>query len=408
MNKARKKFIIYAELAIFVLLTVLLSVINIINFSMASEDADFLTGMIAQNHGTLNKGGKNEGVDIKNGGIRFGENRIGPMGPDSPEMNSSLRYFTYAFDNDGNSQKIEYRISAVSEEDAENWARSLINEKTGWSNMTYRFRVYKDNEKTYVTVIDQARELLPSFRILIISVIGEFAILIVSLLLLLTIGKRLFKPVEEADRKQKQFISKLENEFKMPLTVINANTEVLEKENGSTDMTKSINKQVRKMTKLVKELAALSVFEENDVSVSTTDISNILNDVIDNKKSKFEEKNLELSAEIEPGIIFKGDEEAIKKVFNELVSNSLKFAEKRVCFSLKKQNARIIVIQTNDTNLQNGNCDQVFDRFTRLDNAENTEGAGLGLSYVKDIILAHNGRVNAKVNNGIFTVGIYL
>ena len=172
MNKARKKFIIYAELAIFVLLTVLLSVINIINFSMASEDADFLTGMIAQNHGTLNKGGKNEGVDIKNGGIRFGENRIGPMGPDSPEMNSSLRYFTYAFDNDGNSQKIEYRISAVSEEDAENWARSLINEKTGWSNMTYRFRVYKDNEKTYVTVIDQARELLPSFRILIISVIG--------------------------------------------------------------------------------------------------------------------------------------------------------------------------------------------------------------------------------------------
>ena len=47
MNKARKKFIIYAECAIFVLLTLLLSVINVVNFTMVSEDADRITEIIA-------------------------------------------------------------------------------------------------------------------------------------------------------------------------------------------------------------------------------------------------------------------------------------------------------------------------------------------------------------------------
>ena len=69
-----------------------------------------------------------------------------------------------------------------------------------------------------------------------------------------------------------QFIAKLESQFKMPLTVINANTEIIEKEKGSDEITKSINRQVRKMTGLVRELRELSVFEESDIVISKTDV----------------------------------------------------------------------------------------------------------------------------------------
>ncbi|MBQ1660501.1 MAG: HAMP domain-containing histidine kinase [Clostridia bacterium] len=404
MNKARKKFIFYAELAIFVLLTVLLSVINVINFSMVSDDADHLTEMISNNHGTMKKMKKNNNMEMKSGN----NGRFGPMGPDAPDMSSSIRYFTYAFDKDGNAQKVEYMISAFSEEETESWARSLLNSSTGWTRGTYRFRVYEDNGHTLVTVIDQSRELLPSYRILIISSIGEVVILAISLLFLIMIGKKLFKPVEEADRKQKQFIAKLESQFKMPLTVINANTEILEKEKGSDEITKSINRQVRKMTGLVKELRELSVFEESDISISKTNISDIFNAVIDIDHKKFDEKGIELNQDIQPDVIFRGDEEGIRKVISELISNSVKFALSKATFSLKKQNERIKIVQMNDTDLPNGSCDQIFDRFTRLDNATDKEGAGLGLSYVKDIVKAHNGRTSAKVNNGIFTITIDL
>ena len=405
MNKARKKFIIYAELAIFVLLTVLLSVMNIINFTMASEDADHLTAMIASNNGSLKHGNKPNGTFSDNG-MRFGSNHFGPMGPDSPEMNSSLRYFTFAFDEDGNADAIEFRMSAVSQEDAEQWARSLLHEETGWSNSTYRFRVYQDNDRTYVTVIDQSRELLPCYRLLIISVIGEVIVLLISILILLFIGKRLFKPVEEADRKQKQFISKLETEFKVPLTVINANTEVIERESGSTEMTQSINKQVRKMTKLVKDMGTLSVFEETDVTVSSTDLSDLLKVQLDHNRSAFAEKGLTLETEIDDNIVFVGDEEAAGRTIRELINNSLNYAVSTVYFSLKNQNSRITLIQTNDTQLPLGSCDQIFDRFTRLENASSVQSTGLGLSYVKDMVKAHNGRISARVNNGCFTLRI--
>ena len=57
MNKAEKKFRIYAILVIFVLLTVLLAVINTVNFTMAAEDADRLTQAISERQGSFERGG---------------------------------------------------------------------------------------------------------------------------------------------------------------------------------------------------------------------------------------------------------------------------------------------------------------------------------------------------------------
>ena len=67
-----------------------------------------------------------------------------------------------------------------------------------------------------------------------------------------------------------------------------------------------------------------------------------------------------------------------------------------------------VIIASNDTNLPDGTLDQVFDRFTRLDNARDLPGAGLGLSHVKEIVQAHNGRAGAKAANGEFILRISL
>jgi len=70
---------------------------------MVSDDADHLTEMISNNHGTMKKMKKNNNVEMKSGN----NGRFGPMGPDAPDMSSSIRYFTYAFDKDGNALGIE-------------------------------------------------------------------------------------------------------------------------------------------------------------------------------------------------------------------------------------------------------------------------------------------------------------
>ncbi len=421
MNKARNRFILLTELIIILLLSLLLTVINVLNFTMAADDADFLTAQIAQRHGVLdpsqNPEPENTEADAQKQGIsdnpqtkkpfRLDNGRFGSMGPNSPEMNSSLRYFTFAFDKEDKASVVEFRMSSVSQTEAEEWARSLLGGTTGWTNVSYRYRVYQDGKQTFVTVIDQSRELWPSYRILIISLVGGGIFIILSFVLAHIIGRKLFKPLEEADRKQKLFIAQLENEFKMPLTIINADTETLERQSGTNLQTQSINKQVKRMTRLVKDLGTLSLFEETE-SKTKTDISDLLTAMLENSRSAFSERNLTLTHTIEPNITLNIIDETAQKLLRELIDNALHFSVSQASFTLQKHNDRIKLIQSNDTTLPNGNYDQIFDRFVRLDNAANISGTGLGLAYVKSIMQSHNGRLSAVVKNGTMIITLDL
>ena len=405
MNKAVRKFVLSAEGAIFVLLTVLLSVINIVNFAMAGDDADHVTQRIEEQQGMFHSNTKPP-EPRKNNRFRF--EGFDNMGPDSPEMDDSLRYFTISFDKDNNADTVVFKMSAISEDEAVSWAESLLSYQTGWTHVNYRYRVYESDDKTFVTVIDQGRELLASYRILVISVSGGVILLLLSLVILMVTGRRIFRPIEESDRKQKQFISNVEQEFSVPLTVINANTELIERKYGPDETTNTINKQVRRMTATVRDMSDLAVFEEKDKNIYTIRLSDMLSRVIDNRIAEFEKKNVNLTCEIDEDISLEGDDNRMKRALIEIADNAVKFASKEALFSLHKHKNRIILIQENDTDLKDGSCDQVFDRFTMLENSKGTDGIGLGLSYVKQTVLAHNGRVSAKVVKGRFILQIAL
>ena len=416
-------------LSLFILLTVVLGIINAVNFTMAAQDADFITQTIADRKGYLNEQQKlngnkhkdkkntetsdtpqkNESSDNNAGMTQFGESEgFGPMGPGSPETSNSLRYFTYIFYRDGHSEKAAFQISAVDEEEAEQWARSLVNETTGWTRGTYRYRVFEYKHRTYVTIIDQGRELLPSYRILIISVCGELAGLAISFLVLSIIGNRLFRPLEEADRKQKSFIANVENKFKIPLTVISASMEIIEKEKGADDYTTAVNRQVKKMGVLVKDLGTLAIFDESDLNKTTLDLTHAVNTVLERKCDEFTKQDITLSVQTEESIELDGDEDVFEKIIDELCENALHYAKTHACFELFKEKDRIILRASNDTDLPNGEYERVFDRFTKMKNADDSDGAGLGLSYVKNTVKAHDGRVSAKVENGEFIVTLAL
>ena len=430
MKTARKKFLITAMLAVFILLTVLLAIINGVSYSMATADADVLTQMIAMDHGRFSRQDERlemqpadeeessqaaeteaapaalqAGPDAARAFSPFG--KPGPMGPSSPEIHDSLRFFTVAFDSGGNAQIIALNISAVNGEEAVSWAESLKNETTGWSRWTYRYRVYEWEDRTYVTVIDQGREILPSFRILMISVIGGLAGLITAFLVLLYVSRKLFRPLEDADRKQKQFIAEAEREFKVPLTVISADTELIEREHGTTEETQSINRQVRKMKNLVTRLGALAIFEDQDQAVSTN-LSRLISEMAESTAADFAAAGISLTTDTGKNIQVQGEEGMYRRILAELIANALKFSKSEAGFTLQKEKDRVILRASGDADLPDGEVSQVFDRFVRLENAEGKEGPGLGLSYVREWVQSLAGRVDAKVENGIFCVKISL
>ncbi|MBR4467366.1 MAG: HAMP domain-containing histidine kinase, partial [Clostridia bacterium] len=386
MNKAEKKFRLYAILVIFVLLTALLSVINGVNFTMASGDADVLTQMLADRQGSFERvEGAPGGMQTRSDQPGNKDFRMGPMGPDSPEMNASLRYFTVAFSDKGETvETVAFNVSAVTEEEAKEWASSLLKEKTGWTRGTYRYRVYKDHGTTYVTVIDQGRELLPSFRILIISAIGEILVLVTGWFVLLAIGRKIYAPLEEADRKQKNFIANANREFRIPLTIIGGNTELAERKYGPDDHTRSTRRQLGKLNDLVSQLESLRVIGDEDPNPGDVPISEYLTDALEREAKSFSDRGLELTKEIEPEIRVHADPEAMRELIGELVRNALKFALTKVSFNLKNESGHVLLEAKNDTALPDGPVDQVFDRFTTLEAPDSGKaGAGLGLARVK-------------------------
>ena len=54
---------------------------------------------------------------------------MGQMGPSAPDTGASMRFFTFAFDEDGNVTEVSYKLSAISKQDAEEWARSLLGKR---------------------------------------------------------------------------------------------------------------------------------------------------------------------------------------------------------------------------------------------------------------------------------------
>ncbi len=412
MNDVRKKFVLLSTLSVFAMVLVLLGIINVLNFTMAARDADQITLTLSENAGSFSEApavpngqkGKGNSLNI------FEGNSVGPMGPQSPDMASSMRYFTCLFDEEKQAQIVSYHLSAVSEEEAADWAESLRKSigDTGWTRTTYRYRIYKVDGVKYITVIDQGRELLPSYRILTISVIGGLLGVLISFLILQAVSKRVFKPLMEADTKQKKFLEEAEQEFKVPLTVINANTEIIEREHGETDQTRTINRQVKRLMALLKELGSVTSVYEEKKNREAVDISNTFLALTSSYKAKYEAAGRKLATEIEPDIVLNANVEAVARLFEELLKNGLAYSTAEAGFSLKRVGERIQITASNDCLLEEGTCDQVFDRFTRLANADGHDGVGMGLAYVKEIVRELNGRQNAKVENGRFILTISL
>ena len=418
IKKLRKKFIIVSLLSVFALLTAILLVINLVNFSLVTDDADRVLEQMIVKGGGFPEGfipGQNQG----NGDLQNAPNAEngsfdprGPKGPDSPELGKTTRYFTVTFDKEGTVVDTQMKISAVSENDAVEWARSLLNKKNGWSKTYYRYRVWQNGDNLSVTVIDQSRELLPSYRVLIASCVGEAVGLLVTFIVLLFVSKTVTEPVERSDRKQKRFIRDASFELKDPIVAIDASRETLEGRIGETEETALIAKEVGHLTKVVQGLDTLLLLEEPQKRErSEIDLSTLLNEAAAQYRSLMETHGKRLTLAVQDGVKLLGDPEAMEKLIGITLKNGSDYAETRFEVKLSQEGERVIMECVNDApGLEDGPMDSVFERFYRSPEVRQSmpDGAGLGLSIAKEIVDLHGGRIRAEAKNGEFHLKIEL
>ena len=396
IRKLRFRLVLASMLSLFVVLGVIIGGLNALNYRRIVNDADGLLTMLSENGGAF---------------PAIGEDFEWPeRGPDyrSRELPFELRFFSVLLDGDGNALEADTdRIAAVDADAAKAHALEAWSggKERGFIGI-YRYIRREGEGGTRITFLDCGRTLAQYRSALRRSVsIAAIGMAAVFLLIVLLSG-RIVRPIARSYEKQTRVISDAGHEIRTPITIIDADTEILEMDYGDNEWLTDIRQQAARLTDLTNDLIFLSRMEEQE---KATMIDFPLSDVVGETAASFQslaltrEKRLE--TDVEPMLSMVGNEKQLRQLVSVLLDNAMKYSDLHgsIRLTLKKQGRSIRLTVENTTDgIKKETLDNMFERFYRGDPSRSsaTKGYGIGLSIAKAVVEAHRGRITASSEDG--------
>ncbi len=427
IRRLRNKFIAIAVLSVILVLLILIGSINVLNYRSMVTQADNTLALLAESDGLFPHQGRKFTRRPTSDAPLDGDFTTDPVPPEeddhmrrfgdeflahreiTAELPYQSRYFIAEFDADGTLDTLNVdNIASVDADEAEAIAKQVyLTDRTKGFVQTFRYaRTIKD-DRTTLTFLSCSRE-LSTFRSFLLASIGISAIGIVAVFLLIVLfSGRILRPVVESYEKQKQFITDAGHELKTPITIINADVDVLETEIENNEWLSDIRTQTSRLTALTTDLIYLSKMEEEGIRIAMLDfpLSDVVSETVQSFQAVAVSQNKTLSVEVQPMLTMSGDEKAVRKLISILLDNAMKYSsdQGRIRIDLMKEGkqAKLTVFNTTE-NVEKGNADRLFDRFYRTDASRNSEtgGFGLGLAVAKAVVEAHKGRIRAESKDG--------
>ncbi len=223
--------------------------------------------------------------------------------------------------------------------------------------------------------------------------------------------------IEQVDQEKSEFIGLASHHLRTPLSSIKGYTDFLlsDPEKRLNDQQRAIvlrlSASIKKLEAVMENLLMASSMEKGRIKIHARlgDISRVLRSELTQYAAAFETKNLKILAEIPDlqGIELSFDENRIREVVNNLLSNALKFTEHgyiKVKLSLLPD-AVVVTIMDTGVGITPKEKTMLFQKFKRSGSvlgAFDTEGVGLGLYIARLIVEAHGGKiwVDSEVSRG--------
>ena len=247
-----------------------------------------------------------------------------------------------------------------------------------------------------------------------VLVISESAVVII----ILSIGNIIIQSVEQiarANRIKSEFITIASHQLKTPLSQMNWELELLFSkhknglDNKQIEIVDTVRKSHEAMTRLVNDLLDVARIDQGKfvLNKEKVDVIKVIDEVVKNNDVLAKASNVEINV-IKPDEmpeIF-GDKKRIAVVLDNLISNAIKYIEKRGFVEIKVEadDKNInVYIKDNGVGIPDNQQDKVFQKFFRSSNAVRyqTEGTGLGLYISKNIIEQSGGKLWFKSIEGI-------
>lgn len=401
IKKLRIKLILAAMLSLILVLIVILGAAGVLNYQKIVTDADSILEILKENDGQFPSAGR------PGDSLAFQDPPPKEDRRFSPELPYETRYFSACLNEDGEVTSVDTgKIAAVDTSTAIDYAQSVCQSgsEKGFQK-DYRYIVYTDEGETHIIFLDYGRE-MKSFRLfLFVSAGASVGGLLAVLFLLIFLSGRIVKPFSENYEKQKRFITDAGHELKTPLTIIDADAEVLEMDIGENEWLSDIQTQTRRLTELTGSLIQLSRMEEEpQVEKIEFPLSDLVEETVETFQALAKTQRKTLSVHISPMLAMNGDEKAIRQLVTILMDNAVKYsdAEGRIEVTLERQKNQLRLSVFNTTaGVKRENLSHLFDRFYRADQSRNsrTGGYGLGLSIASAIVAAHRGKIWASTQD---------
>lgn len=221
------------------------------------------------------------------------------------------------------------------------------------------------------------------------------------------------------EKQNKELVSNISHDLKTPITAIKGYVEgimdgVADTPEKMDRYIKTIYNKANEMDLLINELTLYSKIDSNRIpyNFSTVLVNDYFDDCAEDLAMELEARGIEFGYfnYVESDVKIIADVEQLKRVINNIVSNSEKYMDKehgKINLRVKDVGDFVqIELEDNGKGIGAKELPHIFDRFYRTDASRNSSkgGSGIGLSIVKKIVEEHGGKIWATSKEGTGTV----
>ena len=218
---------------------------------------------------------------------------------------------------------------------------------------------------------------------------------------------------QELARQQMEFVAAVSHELRTPLAVIRSAGENLADGvvKDDTEIRKYgdlVRNEGRRLTDMVEQILEFAGIDSGQraFSLSPVAIAPMLDDIIESRRSLLDSAGIRVESDIAdrlPPVL--GDEAALRRVFENLVANAIKYGEAGRWLGIRARVAgREVHVTVADRGIGINVAEQsrIFEPFYRAPDviAARIQGTGLGLSLVQRIVRAHGGNISVHSEPG--------
>jgi signal transduction histidine kinase len=211
--------------------------------------------------------------------------------------------------------------------------------------------------------------------------------------------------LQAANEELEAFSASVSHDLRGPLHLIDGYSEMLEETHGQVlnpegkKYLQRIHASVQEMASIIEGLLRLSRLGRQQLKMQPTNLNEIVRPILADCKSAMQDRKIEWKIGNLPEVPC--DQDLIKQVFTNLISNAVKYTRFREAAVIEVGQITIggenvIFVRDNGAGFEMKSADKLFGAFQRLHRQEEFEGTGVGLATVRRIVQRHGGRIWAE------------